>query len=226
MKNGQKRVHVVRDSDDEFDGEGSEPEQGLENEDENEDVDMEDERDEVNEYTKTEEEDEMTDGDGLEQDNSNVDGVKKKQKRRSKNDVQGRTYKCNFCDKSYLSYPAVYTHMKKKHSKGPDGQPLVAFNSGRGRGRPPKKSQGLSYRQQIEPTSKDFFRTHERNGGPTEPSKGFGEVYIEIFIKRKQRSPSKEGSKADGEETVPKNQGQEEDGADGDQEKIDREGEK
>ena len=31
-------------------------------------------------------------------------------KRRSKNDSQGRNYKWNQCDKSYLSYPALYTH--------------------------------------------------------------------------------------------------------------------
>lgn len=45
----------------------------------------------------------------------------KKQKRRSKNDFQGRDHKCTCCDKTYLSYPALYTHMKNKHAKGPDG---------------------------------------------------------------------------------------------------------
>lgn len=49
------------------------------------------------------------------------DPDKKKQKRRSKNDVQGRDHRCNYCDKTYLSYPALYTHMKNKHAKGPDG---------------------------------------------------------------------------------------------------------
>ena len=37
---------------------------------------------------------------------------KGKSKRRSKNDVDGRDLKCKFCDKTYLSYPALYTHMK------------------------------------------------------------------------------------------------------------------
>lgn len=51
-----------------------------------------------------------------------VDGsLKPKQKRRSKNDFQGRDHKCTYCDKTYLSYPALYTHMKNKHAKGPDG---------------------------------------------------------------------------------------------------------
>jgi hypothetical protein len=35
-----------------------------------------------------------------------------KSKRRSKNDVDGRDFKCKYCDKTYLSYPALYTHMK------------------------------------------------------------------------------------------------------------------
>ena len=89
---------------------------------------------------------------------------KKKQKRRSKNDVNGRDFKCTFCDKTYLSYPALYTHMKNKHAKGPDGQPLIAFNSGRGRGRPKKNS--LGSRNHVEPTSGYFFRTIDKIGGP------------------------------------------------------------
>jgi len=64
-------------------------------------------------------------------------GKKRRAKRRSKNDLDGRDYKCSFCTKTYLSYPALYTHMKTKHSKGSDGQHLL-LNSGRGRGRPKK----------------------------------------------------------------------------------------
>ena len=61
------------------------------------------------------------------------------QKRRNK-DAQGRNYKCSFCAKTYLSYPALYTHLKNKHAKGPDGNPVAALNAGRGRGRPKKTS--------------------------------------------------------------------------------------
>lgn len=61
-----------------------------------------------------------------------------KSKRRSKNDVDGRDFKCKYCDKTYLSYPALYTHMKQKHSKGPDGEVRTPPTSGRGRGRPRK----------------------------------------------------------------------------------------
>ena len=75
--------------------------------------------------------------------------------------------------------------MKNKHAKGPDGQPLIAFNSGRGRGRPKKNQIGC--RSHVEPTNNDFFRTIEKVGGPVEPTYGFSEVYTEIFIKKKVR---------------------------------------
>ena len=66
------------------------------------------------------------------------DGKNKGGKRRSKNDVDGRDHKCKYCDKTYLSYPALYTHMKQKHAKGPDGEVRTPPTSGRGRGRPRK----------------------------------------------------------------------------------------
>lgn len=59
-------------------------------------------------------------------------------KRRSKNDNEGRDHKCKYCDKTYLSYPALYTHTKQKHSTGPNGEHRSPPTSGRGRGRPRK----------------------------------------------------------------------------------------
>ena len=58
-----------------------------------------------------------------------------KHKRRSKPNSQVRTFKCSHCEKTYLSYPALYTHMKAKHSS-----PLepLSTGSGRSRGRPKK----------------------------------------------------------------------------------------
>lgn len=38
-----------------------------------------------------------------------------KRKRRTRNDEDGRNFSCN-CGKSYLSYPALYTHIKTKHN--------------------------------------------------------------------------------------------------------------
>lgn len=74
--------------------------------------------------------------------------------------------------------------MKNKHAKGPDGQPLININSGRGRGRP-KKNAGMMRFSHIEPTSDAFFKVSvERAGGPVDPSIGFREVYTEIYIKR------------------------------------------
>jgi hypothetical protein len=45
----------------------------------------------------------------------NQSGQKAKHKRRSKNDNQGRDFRCG-CGKKYLSYPALYTHIKTKHN--------------------------------------------------------------------------------------------------------------
>ncbi len=58
-----------------------------------------------------------------------------KSKRRSKNEIKGRIYKCNQCERTYLSYPALYTHIKTKHSL-PGETP--SLTNGRGRGRPKK----------------------------------------------------------------------------------------
>lgn len=61
-----------------------------------------------------------------------------KQRRRSKNDCYGRDYVCG-CGKTYLSYPALYTHIKTKHNgKTPEGTNANQVQSGRGRGRPRK----------------------------------------------------------------------------------------
>ena len=61
-----------------------------------------------------------------------------KHKRRSKNDIDGRDHKCG-CGKTYLSYPALYTHIKTKHSGTmPDGTSAPQIQGSRGRGRPRK----------------------------------------------------------------------------------------
>lgn len=68
----------------------------------------------------------------------NQSGQKSKHKRRSKNDNQGRNFKCG-CGKKYLSYPALYTHIKTKHGGvTPSGTNTSQFQTGRGRGRPRK----------------------------------------------------------------------------------------
>ena len=46
----------------------------------------------------------------------NDENKKKKGTRRSKREAEGRNYVCKMCSKSYLSYPALYTHYKQKHN--------------------------------------------------------------------------------------------------------------
>ena len=60
--------------------------------------------------------------DGQDEGNQDEGFEEARGRRRSKNDVDGRDHKCKYCDKTYLSYPALYTHTKQKHSTGPDGE--------------------------------------------------------------------------------------------------------
>ena len=91
-------------------------------------------------------------------------------KRRSKKDQQGRSFKCDKCDKTYLSYPALYTHTKIKHSEGGDGKPNLGISSGKGRGRPKKSND-----QKVDPTSDQFFKSEYKTGGPIDPYSSFEE---------------------------------------------------
>lgn len=83
-----------------------------------------------------------------------------KNKRRSKNDSQGRNYKCPQCDKSYLSYPALYTHKKQKHKNtqpaAKKSQKQVSQASSSKRGRPPKMA------EKVDPTSERFFESEDK----------------------------------------------------------------
>ena len=49
--------------------------------------------------------------DDMDHEDGDDEAGKMKHKRRSKNDNEGRNYQCG-CGKSYLSYPALYTHIK------------------------------------------------------------------------------------------------------------------
>lgn len=63
--------------------------------------------------------------------------TKQKRKRRSKNDAEGRSFKCSECGKSYLSQPALTNHKKSKHNYGVNGEK-------KGRGRPRKNVNKIS----------------------------------------------------------------------------------
>lgn len=58
--------------------------------------------------------------------------------------------------------------MKQKHAKGPDGQPLPAPTSGRGRGRPKKNV------SKVDPTSEEYFRGER--GGNSNILEGFDDA--------------------------------------------------
>jgi len=53
-----------------------------------------------------------------------------KRKRRSKNEQEGRSFRCDTCGKSYLSQPALTNHNKTKHFQNDP-----CFKRGRGRPR-------------------------------------------------------------------------------------------
>ena len=74
---------------------------------------------------------------GLELQGNKMDAEENKRtvKRRTKADTEDRLYKCNLCTKSYLSYPALYTHTKNKHNMNTEVSERGAL---RGRGRPRK----------------------------------------------------------------------------------------
>lgn len=78
-------------------------------------------------------------------------------KRRSKNDSQGRTHKCNQWDKSYLSYPALYTHRKQKHNNNDAETPRQSVASNR-KGRPPKV-------EKINPSTESYFTMDDKKPG-------------------------------------------------------------
>ena len=81
-----------------------------------------------------------------------------KPKRKSKNSLKGRTFICKICYKSYLSYPALYTHCKKIHNKSND-------ISDRKRGRP-KKYVEKSFKEKFQhnPINLTYFLKEERTG--------------------------------------------------------------
>lgn len=81
--------------------------------------------------------------------------------------MTGRNFRCAQCSKSYLSYPALYTHSKTKHSADPS-------SARSGRGRPPKPSEALAAKMYRE-----FFKLPERQGSTHEPLK----VLLKAIVK-------------------------------------------
>ena len=101
------------------------------------------------------------------------DNIRKNLRRRSKKELEGRNYICKMCSKSYLSYPALYTHYKQKHNTN--------NSSGRGRGRPKKATPDTNNdKNAYNPQNTTFFSKEERTG-KTDPEKEINNCIDEAF---------------------------------------------
>ncbi len=108
---------------------------------------------------------------------------KKNLKRRTKKDSEGRNFECKICQKTYLSYPALYTHTKIKHNKN--------NNSSRGRGRPKKEqNENDLEKKKYNPTNFTFFSKEERTGRTdprTEINNCIDKAFIELYSKENKK---------------------------------------
>ena len=93
---------------------------------------------------------------------------KMKRHRRSKNDNDGRNFKCPDCGKCYLSAPALTNHRKTKHDYGKDGEK-------KGRGRPRKEPISTNLLEQAEDKYRKFFENDLRKLKPTTGEQQNGE---------------------------------------------------
>jgi len=95
----------------------------------------------------------------------------RKIKERAKRDqIENRIYQCAKCYKSYLSYPALYTHTKLKHIHSGD---ISSITNGRMRGRPKKGK----CPEDVDPGTPMLFREDGRKGGPTAVIYGFEDAF-------------------------------------------------
>lgn len=99
-----------------------------------------------------------------------------KTKRRSKNDAQGRNFKCNLWDKSYLSYPALYTHRKQKHPTPPDAMTPQQSMQSASRGRPRKNDK-------INPCTEKYLEGDDKKATdkPANLIRGYEDALKEFF---------------------------------------------
>ena len=104
------------------------------------------------------------------QENHNEDHKKRKRATKKESDV--RNFKCPQCDKSYLSYPALYTHCKQKHNTN--------NHSGRNRGRPKKDANEMNADKNLyDPQTPAFFQKEGRSGNT--PVEKINECALKAF---------------------------------------------
>ena len=98
-------------------------------------------------------------------------------KRRSKSEIEGRTFSCEQCQKKYLSYPALYTHKKLKHEKNNE--------QNRKKGRPKKnQNEDIIEKNKYNPVNITFFAKEERTGKTSynEINSCIDDVFIELYV--------------------------------------------
>ena len=112
-------------------------------------------------------------------------------KRRSKSDLEGRNFFCEKCQKSYLSYPALYTHRRQKHENNAQV---------RNRGRPKKdQNENLIEKNRYNPINITFFAKEERTGKTpyNEINNCIDCVFIELYQEDEEKTIKKYDSLED-----------------------------
>jgi hypothetical protein len=92
---------------------------------------------------------------------------KTRKKRRTKEELEGRTYLCDLCGKAYFSYPAMTNHKKTKHvpiikSESIAPSESVQVQEKKSRGRPKKVNQNEVFVLEYENKIKNFFEDERR----------------------------------------------------------------
>ncbi len=87
-----------------------------------------------------------------------------------------RKFECKHCEKKYLSYPALYTHIKTKHKSNLNAQ--ISTGSTRGRGRP-KKNVDPSTDNKAK--TQEYFINSDKKGQTTDVLVALDEVLISLY---------------------------------------------
>ena len=103
--------------------------------------------------------------------------------------MENREFPCQMCGKAYLSNPALYLHMKLKHTnvmQTISNNPGVCTGEKKARGRPRKIPSHFDHHmigalgggggRTVDPTNENFLKSEDRAGGPTDPCFGFAEL--------------------------------------------------
>lgn len=114
------------------------------------------------------------------------DEDKTKRARRSKTETDGRSYECNLCRKSYLSYPALYTHKKLKHKEDSSavGEGITLKSKAKSKANDGTESAEETHNVSAE--SMEYFSALDRKGQTAQQQMPeiFFDVYNEIFSKK------------------------------------------